>query len=269
MRRSTSNTVDYGDGPGGADGAGAMTVNAGKYEFVRARGAIGTLGCAGGQRPRHRLGRSRWAAERLHEHQRNGCPGTAAIPGRARAAVHDRDPRRGDRAPWLTNTTAPVGLGTGGVLAIDVQGTLTVNTGVAATVDGLGFRGAAGRQLTGSGGASTDYRSLSTVTTHGSKGEGNAGTPQWIFNPAGSLACGGTIGTAPDYYINTAQPNDGYPNGSMARGAPATRAAGRPTGTPPPTTRTRAAAAAATAGPAATAATPGTRCSTTAGAARQ
>jgi hypothetical protein len=110
---------------------------------------------------------------------------------------------------------------------MDVAGTLTVNAGVAASVDGLGFRGAAGRQLPGGAPATnTDYRNPSTVTTHGGKGEGGAGTPRWIFNPNGSHTCGATIGAAPDYYIDTLQPNDGYPNGSMARGAPANAGGG-------------------------------------------
>ena len=113
------------------------------------------------------------------------------------------------------------------MLAIDVAGTLTVNAGVAASVDGQGFRGAAGRQLNGGGPATnTDYRNPSTVTTHGGKGEGGAGTPRWVFNPNGSHACGAAIGAAPDYYIDTQQPNDGYPNGSMARGAPANAGGG-------------------------------------------
>ena len=108
-----------------------------------------------------------------------------------------------------------------------MAGTLTVNRAAAATVDGQGFRGAAGRPLPGGGAATnTDYRNPSTVTTHGGKGEGGAGTPRWIFDPSGSHACGAAIGAAPDYYIDTQQPNDGYPNGSMARGAPANAGGG-------------------------------------------
>ena len=128
-------------------------------------------------------------------------------------------------APWVTNTAAPIGLGTGGILAIDVPGTLTVNSGVAASVDGQGFRGAAGRQLTGSGGAAP-----TTAAQHGhhprGQGRRDRGNPAVDLRPGGSHACGAAIGAVPDYFIDTQQPNDGYPNGSMARGAPANAGGG-------------------------------------------
>ena len=220
---NSSNTLSYGDGTGRA--AGALVVNAGKYEFVRARGAIGTLGCATGV-PVTGAGAGTGLL--------NGYSNTDATTAQGqerfqviRVPQYTTATLGGVTAlPWLTTTTGTVGLGTGGILAIDVQGTLTVNAGVAATVDGQGFRGAAGRPLTGSGGAGADFRSLSTVTTHGGKGEGIAGTPEWIYNPSGSHACGASIGAVSDYYVNTQQPNDGYPQGSMARGAPANAGGG-------------------------------------------
>ena len=96
---------------------------------------------------------------------------------------------------------------TGGVLALDVTGALTLNS-QAVTVDGLGFRGGASRTLVGPGasGTNTDYRTLASVNNNASKGEGIAGTPQYVF-------------TAPSTLTNTAV--EGYPNGSQARGAPA------------------------------------------------
>jgi uncharacterized repeat protein (TIGR01451 family) len=96
-------------------------------------------------------------------------------------------------------------------LALDLEGTLTLG-GHSISLDGLGFRGAAGLALTGGTGANTDFRFTSPTTytgakeagAHGSKGEGIAGTPFWVES-----------GTT---FLSTGQ--DGYPNGSMARGAP-------------------------------------------------
>ena len=219
----STNTGNYGGANG--TGAGATTVNAGKYEFVSAV-AVGGAGCTTGVRV---TGASPTGGL-LNAYTNSNA---TAAKGQARFQVV-RVPQyitatlNGvTAAPWVTSTTAPIGLGTGGILAIDVAGALTVNTGVAASVDGLGFRGAAGRQLAGGGpSTNTDYRNPSTVTTHGGKGEGAAGTPRWIYDASGSHACGAAIGAAPDYYIDTQQPNDGYPNGSMARGAPANAGGG-------------------------------------------
>lgn len=94
---------------------------------------------------------------------------------------------------------------TGGILAFDVTGALALNSATV-TVDGKGFRGGAVRTLAGGVGANTDYRTLATVNNNGSKGEGIAGTPNYLF-------------TAPSTLTNTGV--EGYPNGSNARGAPA------------------------------------------------
>lgn len=104
----------------------------------------------------------------------------------------------------------------GGVFAIDVDSTLTLNGTV--NVDALGFRGGGGRTLTGGTGASTDYRTASTDATNGSKGEGIAGTPQYLISSAGTLT-------------NTTI--DGLPNGSYARGAPGNAGGGGTDADPP------------------------------------
>src|SRR5439155_1569766 len=97
---------------------------------------------------------------------------------------------------------------TGGVLVFDVDGALNLN-GAAVSVSQEGFRAGLGRQLTGgAGGAGTDYVNLSASNFHGQKGEGIAGTPQYVFDSR-------TAGT-----VNNL--GDGYPNGSTARGAPGT-----------------------------------------------
>ena len=222
---NSTNTGNYGGANG--TGAGATTVNAGKYEFVSAMSAVGGGGCAAGRVPITGSGANTGLLNGYTNSNATATKGQARfqvvrVPQYTTATLNGAT-----AAPWVTNTAAPIGLGTGGVLAIDVAGALTVNTGVAATVDGQGFRGAAGRQLAGGGpSTNTDYRNPSTVTTHGGKGEGAAGTPRWIYDPSGSHACGAAIGAAPDYYIDTQQPNDGYPNGSMARGAPANAGGG-------------------------------------------
>lgn len=108
---------------------------------------------------------------------------------------------------------------TGGILAYDVAG----NLNLAGTVDvsGKGFRGGAGRKLGGIGTATgfsnTDYRTSATSNTNGSKGEGIAGTPRYIYN--------GT-GTPLDNTI------EGYPNGSYGRGSPGNAGGGSTDGHP-------------------------------------
>ena len=127
--------------------------------------------------------------------------------------------------PQYTTATLPVsGLTasawtgtTGGVLALDASSTLTLN-GATVSVDGLGFRGGAGMQLQGGGGANTDYRQTAPVAGYtgvaeagwdAPKGEGIAGTPTWVES-------GGTFLSSGTNYPNGTAGVDG----SMARGAP-------------------------------------------------
>ncbi|HEY9906750.1 MAG TPA: hypothetical protein V6D18_03980 [Thermosynechococcaceae cyanobacterium] len=94
----------------------------------------------------------------------------------------------------------------GGVLAIDVADNLNLGGGTA-DVSGLGFRGGGGRQLGGDATlANTDFVTLSTSAANGSKGEGIAGTPRFLFNPATSSIIDNVL--------------EGYPGGSYGRGAP-------------------------------------------------
>ncbi len=103
--------------------------------------------------------------------------------------------------------SAPVWNGsTGGVIAITVTNNLNFN-GQTISAAGAGFRGGAGRQLTGgSGGANTDLVTMSTSAFNGSKGEGIAGTPRFVNNNGVLLDNGSS--------------NEGYPGGSYAAGAP-------------------------------------------------
>ncbi|MBE9208592.1 isopeptide-forming domain-containing fimbrial protein [Nostoc sp. LEGE 06077] len=112
---------------------------------------------------------------------------------------------------------APWNGATGGILIYDVAGNLNLGS---ATVDvsGIGFRGGAGRDLDGATGVRTDYVTLSTNAANGSKGEGTAGTPRFVFNPA-------TLG-----FIDNLV--EGYPGGSYGRGAPGNAGGGSTDGQP-------------------------------------
>ena len=125
------------------------------------------------------------------------------------------------RVPQYTSATLSSGLTalawngtTGGVLALDIASQLTLGGTVA--VDAEGFRGGAGQLYTAATTPptplATDYVTLSTQTTNASKGEGIAGTPKYVANATLTAT------------TNTG--NEGYPNGSFARGAPGNAAGG-------------------------------------------
>ena len=94
----------------------------------------------------------------------------------------------------------------GGVAAIDVIKSVS---NMSVDVSGRGFRGGGVNVVTGQSTpppvANTDYVNLSTVKAHGSKGEGVAGTPNYLYD-----------GTK---WSTSASP-EGYTGGSMAKGAP-------------------------------------------------
>ncbi len=103
-----------------------------------------------------------------------------------------------------TVTALPWDGTTGGIVAMDVAGTLNMG-GQTINVTGQGFRGGGGRQLGGvAGGSNTDVRTLASVNNNAAKGEGTAGTPQYVLNSSALL--------------NTSV--EGYPSGSNGRGAP-------------------------------------------------
>lgn len=191
---NSSNSSAYGSG--GTSGAGSTAISSsGLYEYVVATNSVGAAGgaltfspaLANSYRTRAYTagsnGQSTWQAIR--------------IPNYFSATA--------------TSVTAPVWNGTtGGVVALDVVGNLTLSGTTAINVAGLGFRGGAGRGLAGGAGANTDYRTLATNNANGSKGEGIAGRARYLNNATG-------YNTAP-VLLDTA--TEGYPNGSYARGAP-------------------------------------------------
>jgi uncharacterized repeat protein (TIGR01451 family) len=207
---NSTNTGAYGDGTAGDPATGYSNANnAGRYEFVTATNAVSTSGGAltfSGAGP-------------------NG--GALSTYTQAAYAAGSMGQRAFEviRVPQYSSATLSSGLAAlawngsvGGVLAIDVAGQLTLGGTVSA--DAVGFRGGAGRQLKGGTGASqTDYVTLASFAANGSKGEGIAGTPQYVANAGLSAVINSGV--------------EGYPNGSYARGAPGNAGGGGTDADPP------------------------------------
>jgi uncharacterized repeat protein (TIGR01451 family) len=202
---NTSNTVAYGNG---FTGTGFTTINnAGNYEFVTATGPV-----SGGSVPIKGAGPT------------NGL--VFAYTAAAASATKGQSTYQVVLVPQYLSATlgaataTPWNGSTGGILALDIAGQLNLG-GATVAVDGQGFRGGAGMQLTGgvAGASNADYRQTSPAAYTGvaggaagidaSKGEGVAGTPEWVESGGTFLQTTTTIG----------YPN-GVGDGSMARGAP-------------------------------------------------
>jgi uncharacterized repeat protein (TIGR01451 family) len=193
---NATNTGAYGDGTAGEPATGVTNLNSsGRYEFVTAASAVtltgGTLNLSGAGAGGGLLNSYTSAAY------------TAGVQGQRTFQVI--------RVPQFQSATLGSGLlpaawngSTGGVLVLDVAGQLTLGGTVSG--DGLGFRGGAGRKLGGGTGSATDYVTLATDATNGSKGEGIAGTPRYLANAAFTAVTDTGV--------------EGLPNGSYARGAP-------------------------------------------------
>src|ERR1700737_4505239 len=194
----STNTGAYGDGVAGDPATGWTALNsAGLYEYAVATSAVPLAG-----------GSLTVSLPLINTY-------TQAAP----TATQGQRDFQVIRVPQYVAATLTAGLtagafngSTGGVLVFDVDGALNLN-GVAVSVSQEGFRAGLGRQMAGgAGGTGTDYVNLSANPFHAQKGEGIAGTPQYVYN---SLA-GTTVNNAVD----------GYPNGSTARGAPGTAGGG-------------------------------------------
>jgi len=208
-----TNTSAYGHGTPGEPSSGWTNLNnSGNFEFVTATNAVpntgGTLNFLGTGPTGGLLNTYTSAAY------------NAGVQGQRTYQVI--------RVPQYTSATLSSGLTamiwngtTGGVLAIDVASQLTLSGTVA--VDGLGFRGGGGRILTGGTGVATDYVTLSTNAANGSKGEGIAGTPEFVVN--------GAIASPAQTPTDTGV--EGYPNGSYSRGAPGNAGGGATDADPP------------------------------------
>ncbi len=146
-----------------------------------------------------------------------------------------------------TVTAAPWNGSTGGVVILDVAGQLSWN-GQTIDVTGRGFRGGGGLWMRGRVAGQPVYAATDYVATlvpsapviapnpsstagpfngsHAVKGEGIAGTPRYLFIPA--AAGPGTNGAGAVFDTGV----EGYPNGSLARGAPGNAGGGGSDGDP-------------------------------------
>jgi uncharacterized repeat protein (TIGR01451 family) len=199
---NSTDTSSYGDGIAGDPATGSTTINnTGQFEFVVAASAVpvggGTLNFKGAG-----------ATGGLLNSYTNSI--ASSSQGAATFQVI-RVPQYSSATLTSTLTAAPWNGSTGGVLAIDASGQLTLGGTVA--VDGEGFRGGGGRILGGGSGTATDYVTLSTNNANGSKGEGIAGTPAFVAPSAGFSTAASATATNQTFV-------EGLPSGSYARGAP-------------------------------------------------
>jgi uncharacterized repeat protein (TIGR01451 family) len=190
----TTDADVYGDAVAGEPASGAQTIESGQLEYVSVVSTNGNVihirgaGTGGGL---------------LHPYQTRDAN---TETGQYRFQVI-RVPQYSSATMGGSLTAAPWNGSSGGVLAIDVAGQLTLSGTV--DVSGLGFRGAGGRQLrstSGDFGEPIEYRILAGdgVDNDAGKGEGYAGTPRYL-NINGLL---------------TDEVIEGYPEGSAGFGAP-------------------------------------------------
>lgn len=194
---NTANTSNYGSGSG--TGAGYTSQNqTGLYEFVKATNAVGTGG-----------GTVNLATGLFNSYR-----------SRAATATNGQSTFQVIRVPQYTTATVsgtlsafPWNGSRGGIVAIDVAGALTISGTVEA--DGKGFRGGWG-EASNTTGPDTDYRTLATVLGNGGKGEGTAGTPNKMNQPASFNAAPAQVSTG----TSLGYPNGANTNASKGRGAP-------------------------------------------------
>ncbi|MEA2238806.1 MAG: hypothetical protein QOC81_3530 [Thermoanaerobaculia bacterium] len=228
----TTNDETYGEGTGSTratgTGSGASTAlnNAGRWEYVVATNSVSAAGgtlnfTAGGS-----------GGGLLYAYTNQTFATTTTQGQRTYQVI--RVPQYTTATLGSTLTALPWNGSTGGILAIDVSGTLTLG-GATVSVNGLGFRGGAGIALPGpdASALNTDFRTLapdsatapSTHLVNGSKGEGIAGTPRYVYQSGATIGAPG-VNSA----LNTG--SEGYLNGSFGRGAPGNAGGGSTDGDP-------------------------------------
>jgi uncharacterized repeat protein (TIGR01451 family) len=209
-----TNTDAYGDGVNGDNLAAGVKLNtnftAGVYEYALAANNVPATG--GTLQITQALGFGYKSAA------------ATSTSGQVRYQVI-RIPRY-NNVTLNANVTAPRWNGlSGGVLALDINGTLDM-AGYTLDMVGRGFRGGAGQSLNGAGGvAPTDYRNSNTLNTSANKGEGTTGTPRYVNN-------NGTILDTQSSGLLPTAVADGYPNGDRGRGAPGNAGGGGTDGNP-------------------------------------
>ncbi|AHJ97261.1 T9SS type A sorting domain-containing protein [Hymenobacter swuensis] len=197
---NTDNADTYGNGTAGGNASGNIggnTFTAGYYEYAIATNSVplsgGTLTLA------KALGRV---------YQRVDYNDASNPTGQRRFQVV-RVPQYSSLTVTGTVTGTAWNGEAGGVLVLDVAGQTTfAGAGSRLDMSGKGFRGGGARQYTGNASyADADFRNLASTSTsgaHGSKGEGRAGTPRYVFNGTSVVDTG----------------VEGYRTGSVGRGAP-------------------------------------------------
>jgi uncharacterized repeat protein (TIGR01451 family) len=198
---NSSNTAAYGSGNTSNDGKGQTSMgNSGLYEYVVATNSVpisgGTLTFKGAP--------SGGTGGLINSYNNANATGSQ---GQRRFQVV-RVPQYSNLT--LTNTLTALEWNgrVGGIVVTDIAGQLNFN---GRTIDGInrGFR-AGYSQKNSSGNSLLDYVGTNSGTIGAGKGEGTAGTPQFVWN-----------GTLP--VDNGSQ---GYPNGDYGRGAPANAGGG-------------------------------------------
>jgi uncharacterized repeat protein (TIGR01451 family) len=220
---TTINTGAYGDGVPGDPGSGSTNLNSsGLYEFVTATSSVGSAG-----------GTLTFIGTGPALSANGNVPGllntyvnaaASASQGQAKFQVI-RVPQYQSATLSSTLTALPWNGSVGGILALDVASQLTL--GGTVSLDGMGFRGAGGRILSGGSGAGTDYVTLSTNNANGSKGEGIAGTPAYVAPLTQNITTSTTATATGQTYV------EGIPSGSYARGAPGNAGGGATDANPP------------------------------------
>jgi uncharacterized repeat protein (TIGR01451 family) len=237
----TTNDETYGEGTGSTratgTGSGAATTlnNAGRWEYVvAANNGVTTIGAGGGL---VKFSGGGAGGGLLYNYTSQTFAASTTQGQRSYQVI---------RVPQYTTATLGTGLtaapwngATGGVLAIDVAGTLDMGGGATTvSVDGLGFRGGGGIKMTGDavtvGLAFTDFRTLApdsatapTVrTVNGAKGEGIAGTPKWVYRHGANIG----LPASGNFALDTLA--EGYVGGSFGRGAPGNAGGGSTDGVP-------------------------------------
>jgi|GEM_PF-2404794 len=201
---NTSNTDAYGDGVAGGEASGVLSTNltAGRYEYA----IVSNVAISGSDIT---LTLNKGLAYSYENVNFADISGNQA--GQRRFQVI-RVPQYSTLTVSGSITGSAWNGSTGGVLVLDVAGK-TILTGNSASLNmtARGFRGGGGKRYNGIVGYNAgDVRNLALNTVlergaHGSKGEGIAGTPQYVYNGATT-----TLDTG----------SEGYREGSNAQGAP-------------------------------------------------
>jgi hypothetical protein len=209
-----SDTTAYGSGIASNNGSGATEINqTGLYEYVVATSSVGVEG----------------GTIQIRGTREGGGLNNSYRKQAASITAHGQRTYQVVRVPQFTNTTLSTTIRspgswngkTGGIVAIDVANTFTMDSGTVDVRD-KGFRGGGGtlNQDTYPEQEDVAFRTDGDVARGGVKGEGIAGTPQFVFDGTKTIDTG-TDGyprlRSSDTYTTSSGTTEG---GSRARGAP-------------------------------------------------